>query len=176
MGVLPGAEAGEGESTADDAGPPAGPMQTEGIQGSGVRVSGERQEAAIAGHGQSRARRRRVERLRQAQPSGGRRTAARATLDTRHPTAHDTATATPTVTRMGTRTAAATAYGHGDISAALLARAGVLLKDSGPNTARSEQFAEFQSDAPACDNCGAITVRNGNCYLCHNCGTSMGCS
>lgn len=45
----------------------------------------------------------------------------------------------------------------------------------GPHN-RSEQFAEFQSDAPACDNCGAITVRNGNCYLCHNCGNSMGCS
>ncbi|MFN0199273.1 MAG: vitamin B12-dependent ribonucleotide reductase [Planctomycetaceae bacterium] len=41
---------------------------------------------------------------------------------------------------------------------------------------RSEQFARFQSDAPGCDNCGAITVRNGNCYLCHNCGNSMGCS
>jgi len=40
----------------------------------------------------------------------------------------------------------------------------------------STQFARFQSDAPACDNCGAITVRNGNCYLCHNCGNSMGCS
>ena len=41
---------------------------------------------------------------------------------------------------------------------------------------RGEQFARFQSDAPSCDNCGAITVRNGNCYLCHNCGNSMGCS
>ncbi|HJQ81572.1 MAG TPA: LAGLIDADG family homing endonuclease, partial [Lacipirellulaceae bacterium] len=64
----------------------------------------------------------------------------------------------------------------GDISAALLARAGVLPKDAGPNTARSEQFADFQSDAPACDSCGSITVRAGNCYLCHNCGSSMGCS
>ncbi|HIA18985.1 MAG TPA: vitamin B12-dependent ribonucleotide reductase, partial [Planctomycetaceae bacterium] len=43
-------------------------------------------------------------------------------------------------------------------------------------TAREGQFARFQSDAPSCDNCGAITVRNGNCYLCHNCGNSMGCS
>jgi ribonucleoside-diphosphate reductase alpha chain len=43
-------------------------------------------------------------------------------------------------------------------------------------TVRSEQFATFQLDAPSCDNCGAITVRNGNCYLCHNCGNSMGCS
>lgn len=41
---------------------------------------------------------------------------------------------------------------------------------------RSLQFAKFQSDAPCCDNCGSITVRNGNCYLCHNCGNSLGCS
>ncbi|MBI3866533.1 MAG: vitamin B12-dependent ribonucleotide reductase [Planctomycetia bacterium] len=45
----------------------------------------------------------------------------------------------------------------------------------GPHV-RSVQFAKFQTDAPSCDNCGAITVRNGNCYLCHNCGNSMGCS
>ena len=45
-----------------------------------------------------------------------------------------------------------------------------------PRWEASDQFASFQTDAPACDNCGAITVRNGNCYLCHNCGNSMGCS
>jgi len=33
-----------------------------------------------------------------------------------------------------------------------------------------------QEDAPACDVCGAITVRNGACYKCGNCGNSMGCS
>ncbi len=37
-------------------------------------------------------------------------------------------------------------------------------------------YAELQSDAPACDSCGAICVRSGNCYLCYNCGRSMGCS
>ncbi len=37
-------------------------------------------------------------------------------------------------------------------------------------------FAPYQIDAPCCDTCGSITVRNGNCYLCHNCGNSMGCS
>jgi ribonucleoside-diphosphate reductase alpha chain len=68
------------------------------------------------------------------------------------------------------------ANGHTEFNFQLLTRAGVLMKDGGPTTARSEQFADFQSDAPACDNCGAITVRNGNCYLCHNCGSSMGCS
>ena len=39
-----------------------------------------------------------------------------------------------------------------------------------------DQFSHFQSDAPACDNCGSITVRNGNCYKCFNCGNSLGCS
>jgi ribonucleoside-diphosphate reductase alpha chain len=48
--------------------------------------------------------------------------------------------------------------------------------DGGRLRVRSEQFASFQADAPSCDNCGAITVRAGNCYLCHNCGNSMGCS
>ena len=40
----------------------------------------------------------------------------------------------------------------------------------------STQFRHFQDDAPACDICGAITVRNGTCYKCFNCGNSMGCS
>jgi ribonucleoside-diphosphate reductase alpha chain len=56
-----------------------------------------------------------------------------------------------------------------------LAEEGEFNPQGGP-AVRSQQFARFQSDAPACDNCGAITVRNGNCYLCHNCGNSMGCS
>jgi ribonucleoside-diphosphate reductase alpha chain len=33
-----------------------------------------------------------------------------------------------------------------------------------------------QSDAPACPNCGHVTVRNGACYKCLNCGESLGCS
>ncbi|ADV62176.1 ribonucleoside-diphosphate reductase, adenosylcobalamin-dependent [Isosphaera pallida ATCC 43644] len=37
------------------------------------------------------------------------------------------------------------------------------------------QFAQFQSDAPSCDVCGALTVRCGTCYRCFNCGNSMGC-
>ncbi len=39
-----------------------------------------------------------------------------------------------------------------------------------------DQFSHFMDDAPACDLCGAITVRNGACYKCFNCGNSMGCS
>jgi ribonucleoside-diphosphate reductase alpha chain len=40
----------------------------------------------------------------------------------------------------------------------------------------SQQGAHMQSDAPPCDVCGAITVRNGTCYKCQVCGNSMGCS
>jgi len=37
-------------------------------------------------------------------------------------------------------------------------------------------MVECQEDAPACEVCGTITVRNGTCYKCLNCGHSMGCS
>jgi ribonucleoside-diphosphate reductase alpha chain len=39
-----------------------------------------------------------------------------------------------------------------------------------------QQFSHFQEDAPPCDYCGSITVRNGNCYKCYTCGNSLGCS
>jgi ribonucleoside-diphosphate reductase alpha chain len=35
---------------------------------------------------------------------------------------------------------------------------------------------DMMGDAPPCDNCGNITVRNGSCYRCLSCGNSMGCS
>jgi ribonucleoside-diphosphate reductase alpha chain len=34
----------------------------------------------------------------------------------------------------------------------------------------------LSGDAPFCDNCGHVTVRNGTCYKCLNCGNSLGCS
>jgi ribonucleoside-diphosphate reductase alpha chain len=39
-----------------------------------------------------------------------------------------------------------------------------------------EHLGEMMGDAPMCDQCGHITVRNGACYKCLNCGSSMGCS
>jgi len=33
-----------------------------------------------------------------------------------------------------------------------------------------------QGDAPTCPTCGHVTVRNGACYKCLNCGASLGCS
>jgi ribonucleoside-diphosphate reductase alpha chain len=43
-------------------------------------------------------------------------------------------------------------------------------------TALSLAMQNNMGDAPACDGCGAITVRSGTCYKCLNCGNSMGCS
>ncbi|MBT7994890.1 MAG: vitamin B12-dependent ribonucleotide reductase, partial [Bacteroidetes bacterium] len=38
------------------------------------------------------------------------------------------------------------------------------------------QLTNLMGDAPPCDTCGHITVRNGTCYKCLNCGNSLGCS
>ena len=37
-------------------------------------------------------------------------------------------------------------------------------------------LSSMMGDAPACDVCGHITIRNGTCYKCLNCGNSLGCS
>jgi len=42
--------------------------------------------------------------------------------------------------------------------------------------AREDSPYLAQADAPPCPNCGSITVRNGACYKCLNCGTTTGCS
>ena len=46
----------------------------------------------------------------------------------------------------------------------------------GVGNALDQSNAALMGDAPACDVCGLITVRNGHCYKCINCGNSMGCS
>jgi ribonucleoside-diphosphate reductase alpha chain len=90
--------------------------------------------------------------------------------------------ATETKVRPAPPTAAEKSNGHSNGHANGAAKSGepeagpTLRIDGNGPAVRSEQFARFQLDAPSCENCGAITVRNGNCYLCHNCGNSMGCS
>ena len=39
-----------------------------------------------------------------------------------------------------------------------------------------QRIAFVNTDAPACPDCGAITVRSGSCYKCLNCGATTGCS
>ncbi len=107
----------------------------------------------------------------------------KAAVSTKLPAAAVTLATAKTATKaVGTNGTAAIGNGHTNGHGAALAYQLPLLPPDtatsahdGPQS-RSQQFARFQSDAPACDACGAITVRNGNCYLCHNCGQSMGCS
>jgi ribonucleoside-diphosphate reductase alpha chain len=75
----------------------------------------------------------------------------------------------------GSRGGGEPAAGRPDIGVdySVLERAGAILQE---DNGQQGLFANFQSDAPSCDNCGSITVRSGNCYLCHNCGNSLGCS
>ena len=42
--------------------------------------------------------------------------------------------------------------------------------------ALDNHLADMMGDAPVCDVCGHLTVRNGSCYRCLSCGNSMGCS
>lgn len=58
------------------------------------------------------------------------------------------------------------------------------VKATAPRAVRAESSLDMvnaaaknmQSDAPACNTCGHITIRSGTCYKCLNCGNSMGCS
>jgi ribonucleoside-diphosphate reductase alpha chain len=54
-------------------------------------------------------------------------------------------------------------------------RAATVKAESGLDAANAAAKS-MQSDAPACNVCGHITVRSGTCYKCLNCGNSMGCS
>ncbi len=44
------------------------------------------------------------------------------------------------------------------------------------NATEIKKLMGTSADAPVCRNCGNITLRNGTCYMCPNCGTTTGCS
>jgi len=46
-----------------------------------------------------------------------------------------------------------------------------------PHSEQTQNFlSSMMGDAPVCNVCGHITIRNGTCYKCLNCGNSLGCS
>ena len=47
---------------------------------------------------------------------------------------------------------------------------------NGETTVSDFSLKENMGDAPACSNCGHMTVRNGSCYVCLTCGDTTGCS
>jgi ribonucleoside-diphosphate reductase alpha chain len=46
----------------------------------------------------------------------------------------------------------------------------------GDSSVADVALSENMGDAPACSNCGHMTVRNGSCYVCLTCGDTTGCS
>jgi ribonucleoside-diphosphate reductase alpha chain len=59
--------------------------------------------------------------------------------------------------------------------AAANGKAAIAVADASTASMQSA-LGEMMGDAPLCDTCGHITVRNGSCYKCLNCGNSLGCS
>ncbi|MFN7559026.1 MAG: hypothetical protein ACK5RX_06655, partial [bacterium] len=54
-----------------------------------------------------------------------------------------------------------------------------LVRSTGTLSASENMLAkamEQSGDGPPCESCGTITVRNGTCHKCLNCGASLGCS
>jgi ribonucleoside-diphosphate reductase alpha chain len=71
----------------------------------------------------------------------------------------------------------ATPHSHPQNSrAARAAAAGSINRSENGLEAMNAAARSMQSDAPACNTCGHITIRSGTCYKCLNCGNSMGCS
>jgi ribonucleoside-diphosphate reductase alpha chain len=68
------------------------------------------------------------------------------------------------------------AQGNGRTDASAPKSAPARASESAVESVLDRQAKKLLGDAPACDNCGHITIRNGTCYKCVNCGTSMGCS
>jgi ribonucleoside-diphosphate reductase alpha chain len=81
----------------------------------------------------------------------------------------------PEVTEMSPRSADTRSLPHTREATARSAAMDEGLGD-GTGSPLDAQLDTMMGDAPVCDVCGHITVRNGACYKCLNCGNSMGCS
>jgi ribonucleoside-diphosphate reductase alpha chain len=67
--------------------------------------------------------------------------------------------------------------GNGPSGAVKTAAAATTTRTMDVGTASMQSaLSEMMGDAPLCDVCGHITVRNGSCFKCLNCGNSLGCS
>lgn len=88
----------------------------------------------------------------------------------------------PPVTETGDNTTIQNANSSAKItsvapSVQTVASGGVELKaETNTGSATDMHLQSMQSDAPACNECGHLTVRSGTCYKCLNCGNSLGCS
>ena len=99
-----------------------------------------------------------------------------ATAPISHPAVADPETKQPSPN--GSGPTHVTTSGNGHHAEAVPVALATKPADSGAMQTASVQQAlgEMMGDAPLCETCGHLTVRNGSCYRCLNCGHSMGCS
>jgi ribonucleoside-diphosphate reductase alpha chain len=71
---------------------------------------------------------------------------------------------------------APSASSNGQVKTAVAATVGATRSTDAGIVSMQAAMSEMMGDAPLCDECGHITVRNGSCYKCLNCGNSLGCS
>ena len=112
-------------------------------------------------------------------PGGRVERAAMMTRDAQTPAGDDAGQAGPRV--RAAREAVVTTMRHlvveaSETSVRRSRTAGYVESGRAGEAAQLSSMLESMADAPACDVCGTITVRNGTCYKCLNCGNSMGCS
>jgi ribonucleoside-diphosphate reductase alpha chain len=86
------------------------------------------------------------------------------------PTAAVTPEAAPTTKTPSNGTSAGATNGQ------KTAQATAVMASDAQTSSVQAALAANMGDAPLCDTCGHITVRNGSCYRCMNCGDSKGCS
>jgi ribonucleoside-diphosphate reductase alpha chain len=65
---------------------------------------------------------------------------------------------------------------HGSVKTETAVALGATRTIDAGTASMQSALAEMMGDAPLCDTCGHITVRNGSCFKCLNCGNSLGCS
>ncbi len=91
------------------------------------------------------------------------------------PAASAVAPAKPAKSKNGNGNGNGNGHHHGE-AAAQAGTVTALLENTTALNVLDAQLSEMMGDAPFCDVCGHITVRNGACYKCLNCGNSLGCS
>jgi ribonucleoside-diphosphate reductase alpha chain len=69
-----------------------------------------------------------------------------------------------------------TAMVHETLKAPITAIKAAPKREVKAKSATDAYLGNMQSDAPACNTCGHLTIRSGTCYKCLNCGNSLGCS
>lgn len=82
----------------------------------------------------------------------------------------------PKIFAVPARKGNSTSAGSGGATLATVSGGSIVIGNDNRVAGMNSQLSGMMGDAPFCDSCGHVTIRNGACYKCLNCGNSMGCS